>query len=55
MLTSTPASDALTGMFKVLVAFGTDLTIRSSGGVETDDVVGGVESVKILEVKGMEI
>lgn len=31
------------------------MTTGSSGGLETDDVVGGLESVKIVEVKGMGI
>lgn len=31
------------------------MTIRTSGGVVIDEVIGGVESVKIVEVNGMGI
>lgn len=56
MLTSAPASDALTGMYEVLVASRTDLKIGSSSEVEIEDVVGGaVESVKNGVIRGMEI
>ena len=34
-------------MSEALVAFGMDLTIETSGGVVIDEVIGGVDSVKI--------
>lgn len=53
--TFSPVSDTLTLKSEALVTSGMDLTIGTSGGVEIEEVVGGVESVKIVEVKGMEI
>lgn len=52
ILTFSPASDALTGMHKVLVSSETDSMIGTSNGVDTDDVVGVVESVKMGNTKG---
>ena len=42
-------------MSEALVASRMDLKIRASGGVELDDVVGGVQFVKMVDVNAMEI
>lgn len=42
-------------MSKSLVASGMDLKFRASGVVELDDVVRGVQFVKMVDVNGMEI
>lgn len=55
VLTFAPVSDTLTLMYEPLSASGMDLTIGTSSGVVMDEVVGGVESINMVEVNGTEI
>lgn len=55
MLTFYVVSEALTEISESLITSGMNMTIGSSGGVVINNVVGGVESVNIMEVKGMKI
>lgn len=55
LFTFAPVSDMLTLMSEALVASVMDLSIGTSGGVVMDEVVGGVVSVKMVEVNGTKI
>lgn len=55
ILAFTHVSDTFAEMSKVYISSKTDLMTMTSGGVETEDVVGVVESIKIDEERGIEI
>lgn len=54
-LSSAFVLDMLTLMSEALFVSGTDMTIRTSGWVVVDDVVGVVESVNMVDINGIEI
>lgn len=55
MLACAPVLYTLAGMPRFCISSETDLITGTSGGVETDDVLGLVESIKMGEDRGMVI